>query len=429
MLIGEELRAPEAGSSSSPSTTASRAARALRPVIVLPTFNNATTLSDVLERVDRLGLDTIVVNDGSIDDTASILESWRKATSRTVRQVFTHPVNRGKAAALQTAFRAAQGHYTHAITIDTDGQLAPEDVPALIEGARENASSLILGLRDDTDPAYPRKSRIGRRLSNFFVRLESGATVQDSQCGLRVYPLDLVRFLDCRAKRYCFETQILTRAAWAGATFVHVPVSCKYLPPHERISHFRPWIDTLRSIAMHAPLLARAMVPIRHRRWAGSPLASSRSLSSFFQSLSPARAYRQLRHEQTAAPLLALSLAIGVFIANLPLYGLHAILALYTARRLHLNPLASLIGTQISTPPLGPILNAFAIATGHFLLHGSLPATQNFNFSRLGWQNVLGPLLLDWVVGGLVVGFLLALLTFLASAPLLRLARARVHAG
>jgi uncharacterized protein (DUF2062 family) len=276
-------------------------------------------------------------------------------------------------------------------------------------------------LRDDGDPEYPAKSRIGRRLSNFFVRLESGASVSDSQCGLRVYPLEMVRFVGCRSGRYAFETEILTRAVWAGCELVHVPVTCRYFS--ERISHFRPWVDTVRSIAMHAPLAGRALLPVRHRLWPGAPLAPSRK--TFLQSLNPAHALRELRDEPAAASTLALALALGVFIANLPIYGLHAIVALYTSRRLHLNPLAALLGTQISTPPIGAFLGAAAIAVGHLLLHGALPVMAELNVSQLGWRNVVGPFLVDWVVGGSLVGFALAAITFAMSLPLLRMARQR----
>jgi len=401
------------------------AERPFRPVLVLPSYNNAGTLAGILKRLGRLGIDTVVVNDGCTDTTAGIISAWKLDQSGTLRHVIDHPQNRGKAAALGSGFEwARSAGFTHALTLDTDGQLAPEDVPALIEAARRRPDCMVLGRRDDADPAYPARSRIGRRFSNALVRLESGADVDDSQCGLRVYPLELVAFVRCRAQRFAFETEVLTRAAWAGCAFVQVPVTCRYLPPGERVSHFRPWVDSLRSIAMHGPLVARALWPWPQRKWelAREPKRKALGWPDLVQWFNPIRAWRELRREPIAAPTLAVALALGVFIANLPLYGVQALLALYTARRLHLNPLAAVLGTQISTPPIGPILVTAAIALGHFLRRGALPIMADLNISRLGWRNVLGPILIDWTVGGLLIGFVLAVVTYFTSAVLLRLA-------
>src|SRR5450432_3140072 len=93
-------------------------------VIVAPTFNNAGTLTEVLRRIDSQAIDVIVVDDGSTDQTPAILQSWSTAARH---RLITHEQNRGKADALRSAFsQAVKDEYTHAITIDTDGQLAPE---------------------------------------------------------------------------------------------------------------------------------------------------------------------------------------------------------------------------------------------------------------------------------------------------------------
>jgi glycosyltransferase involved in cell wall biosynthesis len=239
-----------------------------RPAVVAPTFNNARTLMEVLHRLDRLGLAVLVVNDGSTDATGDLLEDW--ARNGNDRRVLTHPRNRGKAAALLTGFAAAMaGGFSHAVTIDTDGQLSPEDIPALLESAAAAPTALVIGHRDASAADYPLCSRIGRRLSNFMIFLESGLRVADSQCGLRVYPLALVNALPCRAGHFGFETEIVTRAAWAGASVVNRPVDCTYGPRPLRVSHFKPWLDTPRAIRMHARLLVGAA----GLRWAKGPIS------------------------------------------------------------------------------------------------------------------------------------------------------------
>ena len=87
--------------------------------------------------------------------------------------------------------------------------------------------------------------------------------------------------------------------------------------------------------------------------------------------------------ERSTAPEFAAALAVGVFVANLPVYPFQTALCLYLARRLHLNPLAVLAGSQISTPPVGLALIAAAIYTGHLLLHGSFPILPDLGAARM----------------------------------------------
>src|SRR5688572_9527815 len=129
------------------------------PVVVAPTYNNRNTLEDIMGRVRAQGLPLIVVNDGSTDDTAGLLASARWANAPGVT-VLTHPRNRGKAAALRTAFdAAAAAGFTHAATMDTDGQLDPEQIPDLLSLARAQPQALVIGRRDENTKGYPARSR------------------------------------------------------------------------------------------------------------------------------------------------------------------------------------------------------------------------------------------------------------------------------
>ncbi len=238
-----------------------------RPVVLAPTYNNAGTLPDILNRIDQLQLPAIVVNDGSTDGTDDCLERWRLDAQSTPRVVVTHSGNQGKAAALHTGFAVArQEDFTHAVTIDTDGQLDPEQIPDLVAMAAKHGDSLILGVRDDTKADYPFRSRLGRRISNFAIRAESGLRISDSQCGLRVYPLALLSAIRCTAPFFAFEAEVITRAAWAGCRVLEFPANCRYFTPPARVSHFRPVIDTLRGLRLHARLLAQAAIPFARPR-------------------------------------------------------------------------------------------------------------------------------------------------------------------
>ncbi|MEA2709073.1 MAG: hypothetical protein QOF78_1674 [Phycisphaerales bacterium] len=366
------------------------------PAVVAPTYDNARTLAAIVTRITQLGLHVFVVNDGSTDDTAAVLTQFSENPAVTV---ITHEMNRGKAAALMTGFAAAQSAgCTHVVTIDTDGQLDPDQIPTLLEIARREPAAFVIGTRDATAADYPARSRLGRRASNLLVRMESGLQVTDSQCGFRIYPLRMIDAIECRAGRYGFETEVLTRAAWAGFEVRETPVACSYLPHGQRVSHFRPWIDSFRAVAMHARLASRALVD-----W-----------------ISPIRAWQQLRREETAAHEMATGFAVGVFIANLPLYGVQTLLSLYAARRLRLHPLSVVAGSHISTPPIGAVLIALAIGVGHWLLHGKWLEMPQWEATWSGWAQLAGTLMLEWTIGGLLIGTVMASVAFFLSHALLR---------
>jgi uncharacterized protein (DUF2062 family) len=120
----------------------------------------------------------------------------------------------------------------------------------------------------------------------------------------------------------------------------------------------------------------------------------------------PAPAWRELREDEAARATAAAGLALGAFIANLPVYGFQTLLGLYAARRLHVHPLSVLAGSQLSTPPVGPALAAAAIAVGHLLLHGAWPGPTYFDVGARGFWPLLRDSALEWALGSVVVGLL-----------------------
>jgi uncharacterized protein (DUF2062 family) len=424
-----------------------------RPVVLAPTYNNAATLVGILDRIEATGLPILVVNDGSTDQTPHLLEAWAHPAPpgpprRVAVHVITHPRNRGKAEALNTGFEAAARlGYTHVATIDTDGQLDPESLPSLVEVARRSPRALVLGVRSESIEGYPARSLAGRRLSNLAIRCEAGVTIEDSQCGLRVYPLALFDATRCRARRYAFEAEVLTRAAWAGFPIEQVPVPCRYFPKDERVSHFKPGRDSWSGLRLHLRLLGEALLPWRrpaspamtdHHRAAAAPAAPwddaslfgpdepgehpiKRLLRRFGAWIDPVDVWRQIRSDPVARSQVAIGFSIGAFIANLPIYGLQTLSCLYVARRLHLHPLPVVLGSQVSTPPLSPILIAAAIITGHAFLHGTWVQPADLDPTSRGLATTVASTLLDWTVGGVVIGAVMAAASFLAARFVLRL--------
>jgi len=226
----------------------------IRLCAVIPTYNNAGTILSVLERTYRLIPDLIVVNDGSTDDTAILL-----AQAPVPATVTGYAPNRGKGYALRTGFRQARAQgFTHALTIDADGQHFPEDIPQLRAAAERKPSALIVGSRPLVHQNMPRGNTWANRFSNFWFRLQTGQNLPDTQTGFRIYPLQHIRGERWMTARYEAELELLVASAWAGVELYPVTVRVHY--PEDRVSHFRPVRDFLRISLLNTLLCLLALL-------------------------------------------------------------------------------------------------------------------------------------------------------------------------
>ncbi|MHC4832155.1 MAG: glycosyltransferase family 2 protein, partial [Planctomycetota bacterium] len=140
-----------------------------------------------------------------------------------------HERNRGKGAALRTGFERARAlGFTHAVTLDADGQHDPRDAPSLIELARGEPRALILGVRTLDSHAPALLSRVLRAHSNAWIRLATGESVPDSQTGFRVYPLAWALAAGLRGQRYDFEAEVILRALHDRLLVLSAPVRTQY---------------------------------------------------------------------------------------------------------------------------------------------------------------------------------------------------------
>lgn len=225
---------------------------------VIPTYQNAKTLLKVVADVHRVVDTVFVVDDGSNDGTATLLD---KATgNERPEKVLTHPKNCGKGAALKTGLTyARQQGFRYAVTVDADGQHRANDIPALLKAVEEEPDALAIGSRGLQHENMPAKSTFANRFSNFWFALQTLQRLPDTQSGLRVYPLRHLHGLRWMSARYEAELTLLVFSAWAGVKLLPVPVSVYYPPRDQRVTHFRPGRDFTR-ISVLNTLLCFLMV-------------------------------------------------------------------------------------------------------------------------------------------------------------------------
>lgn len=215
-------------------------------VVIIPTYNNAGTIRLVVERVAKMHSDIIVVNDGCTDNTSKILDELVMSLGIIC---VSYTKNRGKGYALRKGFEKARAlGYEYAITIDSDGQHTPEDIPHLIQAiAYDNGCGvLVVGSRNLHADDMPSRNTFANKFSNFWFHVQTGEFLPDTQTGFRLYTLRRLPNLHLLTSRYESELELLVFSAWKGVRMITVPVHVYYPPEGERVSHFRPFWDFFR---------------------------------------------------------------------------------------------------------------------------------------------------------------------------------------
>ena len=248
--------------------------------VVIPTYNNGGTIGRVVEETLAECDDVIVVNDGSTDATASILNA--QCTMHNAQcTIVTLEKNSGKGAALKAGFRKALDMgFSYAITLDGDGQHYPKEISRFLEANREHPWTLIVGSRtmrnaqgtshDAQLEGQPEGSRFANRFSNFWFWVQTGRRLSDTQTGYRLYPLKRLHGFSLLTSRYEAELELLVFASWHGTEIVEIPIDVYYPPKEERVSHFRPGMDFARISVLNTVLCFLAVVyglPLRLWRW------------------------------------------------------------------------------------------------------------------------------------------------------------------
>ncbi|WP_343664151.1 DUF2062 domain-containing protein [Chryseobacterium mucoviscidosis] len=350
--------------------------------VLIPTFNNEKTLKRVIGGVLNYTEDIIVVNDGSTDSTREILRSYSQI------EVIDLPENKGKGNGLKIGFRKAKElGYDYAITIDSDGQHYPDDIPVFVEALlNEKEDVLLIGNRNMSQDGIPKKSSFGNRFSNFWFWFETGIKLEDTQSGYRLYPLHKI------PKKYFtpkfeFEIEIIVRTAWRHIPVKNVPVKVLY-DPAERVSHFRPFKDFTRISILNTILVTITLLYIIPQNFVNN--FKKKSIKRFIK--------EDVLESDGSNRIKAFSIALGVFVGFSPFWGFHTLIVISLSVLFKLNKVLAFFASNVSLPPFIPFIIAASLFLGSPFVHGdSNIFSQELNFDLV--KNNL----LQYVIGSFIL--------------------------
>lgn len=376
-------------------------------VVVVPTYNNAGTLAGVLRDIMNYIPDVIVINDGSTDSTPEVLEEFRDSVT-----VISHDRNRGKGNALKTGLKAARERgWRYAITIDSDGQHFPSDIPLFLEEIRKTPGALLVGARNIAADNMPGKNTFANRFSNFWYRLETGNALTDTQSGFRLYPLEKADFSGLwYTGKYEFELEAIVFASWNGTVVRNIPVKVHYQPPEERVSHFRPFRDFFRISVLNTVLVLVCALWIWPRNFFRN--FSRENIGNFYR--------KHIANATDSNMKITWAVMLGVFMGIVPVWGYQMIIAAALAHVLKLNKVITLVASNISIPPMIPFILYGSYYAGCRIL--GRPVT--LHLGDISLENTV-KVLEQYVLGSIVLAIVCALAAGLVSIVLLSIFRRR----
>lgn len=362
--------------------------------VIVPTYNNHKTIARVIERVLEYTDDLIVVNDGATDETPRILDGFG---DRIVR--VSYAPNKGKGYALRMGFqKATELGYHYAITLDSDGQHFPNDIPKFIEVHKSHPNAVIMGARNLEADGMPAKNSFANRFSNFWFRLQTGIFMPDTQTGFRLYPLHKIENINFFTTRFEFEIEVIVKLAWRDVPFVSVPIQVKY-DPNERVSHFRPGPDFTRISFLNAwftILTAAYHLPRR--------LLLKGKLFRLIKE-------EAIKPEETNIRKAA-SIGLGFFFGILPIWGFQLLVGIPTAIFLRMNKVLFIAAANISLPPMIPFIIFFSYLMGQpFSDAEPIPFEK---LSTLTLENIHDNFI-QYVIGAIILSIAGGLAGFLVS--------------
>ncbi len=377
--------------------------KTLKCCVIIPTYNNYKTLQKVIEGVLVYTENVIVVNDGSTNSTSEILAQFPQ-----IQKVHLSK-NKGKGNALRQALRHADSlGYHFAITIDSDGQHFPEDIPSFIEALEDepNKDVLLIGARNMTQLGVPKKSSFGNKFSNFWFWVETGIQLQDTQSGFRLYPLFAMKNLKFYTNKFEFEIEAIVKAAWNDIEVKNIPIQVHY-EMENRVSHFRPFKDFTRISMLNTWFVLVTFFYIKPRNLFRK--LKKKGLKRFIM--------EDLLGSDNSVEKKSLSIALGVFIGLSPIWGFHTVVVIFLALLLNLNKMIAFAFSNVSLPPFIPLILYFSLKLGSWLLGENFVLSMSEIYPSLELMKYLK----SYIVGSLVLSIIAAITCGIVSYVFLTL--------
>lgn len=371
--------------------------------VVIPTYNNEKSLEKVIHGIHKITGNIIVVNDGSSDKTLEVLNRFLNI------KIISYPRNKGKGYALRKGFeKALEEGFSHAVTIDADGQHRPEDVSLFIDELRNEPETLIVGSRNLQKEDLSRGSRFANKFSNFWYKFVTGIKLTDTQSGFRLYPIHLLRNTRFFTSRYEFELEILVRSAWKGIPIKELPVKVFYPEKKKRVSHFRPFRDFMRITFLNTILVLIALFYIKPFYFI--KYLRKDTILEFIK--------KQVIHTQDSIAKTTLSVMFGVFMGIVPIWGYQLVTAIALAYLFKLNKFIVIVASNISIPPMIPFILYGSYVTGGWILQENQDAV--YRASDITFDFVKNNLY-QYVVGSMVFAVMIAFCFGIVTYLMLRI--------
>jgi len=219
---------------------------------ILPAFNEEVSIGSIILRTKQYVDRVVVIDDGSSDRTAEVAELAGA-------EVIRHPVNMGKGAALKTGFESLNGADI-IVTMDTDGQHDPAEIPRLVAPILFGESDIVNGSRylNSTDKNTPSYRRVGQKVLDIASNLDSGLKITDTQSGFRAFSAHTASVFRFTQNGLAIESEMLSDAARAGLRIKEVEIGVRYdvdCSTEHPISHgLNVLIKVLKNMELNKPL-------------------------------------------------------------------------------------------------------------------------------------------------------------------------------
>jgi len=233
------------------------AERSTTHLVLIPSYNPGSKVYETVRAALGRWNPVWIVVDGSTDDSAARLSAM--AVAEPGLRVFVLPQNRGKGAAvLHGLEQAASLGFTHALTMDSDGQHPADLIGEFMRSSQADPDAMVLG-RPVFDSSAPLLRVRGRKICNWWVNVETlWSGIGDSLYGFRVYPIaPLVRVMRRQPwmRRFDFDAEAAVRLSWRDVPALNVPAPVRYFRTDEGgVSHFNYWRDNALLTWMHLRL-------------------------------------------------------------------------------------------------------------------------------------------------------------------------------